>query len=296
MDGATRSASSPELHQPSSDFLRASCYRLENVRSWFINQRDRVCDPQASSFFDALNAGGFRANAHIDVLERQRLIYIAVPKCASTTIKSVLSTLNETVTRARPHQRRYSGLKSPRLVGLSAFHRLATSPDTMRFAFVRNPYARLVSAWADKFSDKPLVPGDSFVDDYLAWHGAIDAALPHGPDKTLSFAQFVVFATATARRRVDAHWQLQADLVAMPGIPLDFIGKVELFHHDFTRVLDHVDADRDLNAAIALRLNTTRHSPWPDYYSADLASRVYRAYEPDFDAFAYARAPNLAAA
>jgi hypothetical protein len=286
------------LIEPSSDFFHSTRYRLEHVRSWFINQRDRLFDPQASLFFDALNAGGFRPNAHIDVLAGLRLIYVSVPKCASTTIKTVLSALNgpDADLRERPHQRRYSGLKSPRLVGLSAFHRLATNPDTMRFAFVRNPYARLVSAWADKFSDKPLVPGDSFVDDYLAWRGAIDAGLPQGPDKTLSFAQFVVFATATAHRRVDAHWQLQADLVAMPGIPLDFIGKVEMFHHDFTRVLDHVDADRDLNAPLALRLNTTRHRPWPDYYSADLAARVYRAYEPDFDTFGYPRAPKLAAA
>lgn len=285
------------MSRPRSDFISASRYYLANARSWFVNRRDRLLDPQASSFFDRLDADGFNPNAHIDVLVQHRLIYIAVPKCASTTVKTVLSALNGTaVPREHLHRRRHSGLKSPRLTGLSAFYRLATSPATMRFSFVRNPYARLVSAWADKFSDKPLVPGDAFVDQYLAWRNTVDASLPQGPNATLSFAQFVEFASATARCRVDAHWQLQDDLLNMPGIRVDFVGKVEFFRRDFARVLEHVSADRRLHEGIATRMNATRHRPWPDYYSPALAARVYRAYEPDFSRFGYPRALTAEAA
>ncbi len=257
-----------------------------------MNLRDRWFDPPALAFFQAMS-DGFNPDAHIDALPRHRLIYyISVPKCASTTIKSALSAMETGVAPApdKIHTRRFSGLKSPTQVGLSAFHRLANSTATLRFAFVRNPYARLVSAWADKYQNKPLVPGDSFVDLYLAHRAAIDGALPQGSDHTLSFAQFVEFAVASSHRRVNAHWLAQDDLLNMPGIKLDFVGKVESFREDFTRVLDHVGTDPRTQRAVGTTHNASCHRPWPDYYTDALAARVYRAYECDFGRFGYTRA------
>jgi hypothetical protein len=109
--------------------------------------RDRWLGPPALLFFN--------------VLLRHRLIYISVPKCALTTIKSPLGALELGLAPPpdKVHTRRYSGLKSPTQVGLSAFRRLANSAATLQFAFVRNPDARLVSAWADKFQiDRPCPP------------------------------------------------------------------------------------------------------------------------------------------
>ena len=76
----------------------------------------------------------------------------------------------------------------------------------------------------------------------------------------------------------------------MPGIALDFVGKVELFRADFTRVLDHVGADQRMRETLGTTHNTSRHRPWPDYYTDALAARVHRAYACDFDRFGYARA------
>ncbi len=239
-----------------------------------------------------MRVGGFDPDRHIDVLPRHHLIYLSVPKCASTTIKSALSELQSGALPAADqiHVRRNSGLTSPSQVGLSTFHRLATGAATLRFAFVRNPYARLVSAWADKFQNKPLVPGDSFTDLYLNHRAAIDPALPLGAEQTLSFAQFVEFAVATGHRRINAHWQTQDDLLNMPGISLDFVGKVETFREDFVRILDHAGADQRTRQAIDFYHNVSRHGPWADYYSDALAARVHRAYECDFDRFGYTRA------
>jgi len=257
-----------------------------------VNLRDRWLDRPALSFFEAMQAGGFDPDAHIDVLPRQRLIYVSVPKCASTTIKSALSRIQ--IGAAPPpdkiHIRRHSGLNSPTQVGLSTFYRLASSRSVLSFAFVRNPYARLVSAWADKFQGKPLVAGNSFIDLYLTHRAAIDPGLPQGPEQTLPFAQFVDFAIASSGQRINAHWQSQDDLLNMPGLGLDFIGKVESLPHDFGRVLDHVGADQRIRRMIGVYHNTSQHWPWPDYYTDALAARVRRAYERDFDRFNYAGA------
>jgi len=188
------------------------------------------------------------------------------------------------------HLRRYSGLKSPKQVGPSTFHRLVNDRTALRFSFVRNPYDRLVSAWADKFQNKPLVAGDSIIETYLKHRKAMDLPLPKSADQTLSFADFVHFASATADRRIDAHWQLQGDILDLPGIGFDFIGKVESFSRDFARVLEHVGADHAMKAAINAHFNKSWRQPWRDYYTGALADRAYRAYERDFDRLSYARA------
>lgn len=255
------------------------------------NSVERRFDARAASFHARLITYGCDPDAHIDVLPEYRLIYICVPKCASTTIKMVLSAMTgyHATLFERIHKRRYSGLKSPSQVGLSTLYRTAVDSSTLRFAFVRNPYDRLVSAWADKFKNRPLVPGDSFIDKYLQHRGAIDSALPAGPQRALSFADFVTFATATAHRRIDAHWQLQDDILNMPGINLDFIGKVESFESDFARVIDHLSHHRPGRSMVIAPLHRSNHQPWPQYYSSTLADRVYRAYERDFDRLRYSR-------
>jgi hypothetical protein len=273
--------------------LSSHCeYYFSGAFSGVRNYRDRWFDRSAAAFYSQLIGEGFAPNSHIDVLPQHRLIYVCVPKCASTTIKMALSRL----TSRKPgsfdelHKRRFSGLTSPARVGVGRFYRLATSSQTLRFAFVRNPYARLVSAWADKFQNKPLAPGeDSFVDQYLAGRSSIDAALPIGSGSTLSFAQFVRYAAATANDRVDAHWHLQDDILNMPGIQLDMVGKVETFHADFARVLDHIGADDRMRQLSYIPHNLSQHCAWQSYYSRDLADCVYRAYRRDFDRFGYSR-------
>ena len=270
---------------------RRGRYALHRAAASLINLRDRWRDPAAARFFQALVAEGFDPEAHIDVLPQQRLIYLCVPKSASTTIKAALAAIaGRTVPPHRLHARRHSGLSSPRHVGISTFHHLATNPRTLRFSFVRNPYARLVSAWADKYRGRPLVAGDDFVDQYLAYRRADGRPPVRGSDETLSFADFVAFACATADARLNAHWAVQDDMVTMPGIALDFIGKVETFGRDFARVIDHIDPRRQSGLALAPHHNISAHAAWQRYYDDALAARVHRAYERDFDRFGYARA------
>ena len=273
-------------------FARSQClYHAGRARAYAATWLDRCRDPAAAAFYSELVARGCAPNAHIDVLPRYRIVYLCIPKCASTTIKMALSALagRTPASFEQVHQRRHSGLKSPFEIGLSNFRALALDRAALRFAFVRNPYDRLVSAWADKFQNKRLVPGDDFIDKYLEYRDTKDPALPGGAGETLSFAGFVRFAAATAQARLDPHWHCQDDMLDMPGIKLDFIGKVESFDEDFARVLEHVGAGQALRDAIGGRLNPSRHLPWRDYYRSALADQVYRAYERDFDRLQYPR-------
>lgn len=247
-----------------------------------INKRS---DQPALAFYREIRNSGFDADTWIDVLPRQKLIYVNVPKAASTTIRSVLSAFE---TCSRPphedvlHKRRCSGLLSPSLAGLNVFHEMANSADTLRFTFVRNPYARLVSAWSDKIYGKPLRRGDPYIDLYL---DSAPQARQSRPVQSLSFAAFVHFVHETIDGSVDPHWDRQVARTSVPGIKLDLIGRVETFDSDFATVLQHAR-----KSSIKLpRLNESGTSDWPSYYSGELAGIVYRLYEQDFDAFRYPR-------
>jgi hypothetical protein len=264
----------------------ASWFGSRVVTSW--------SKPEAVDYCDALVKSAYEVDELINVVPSHRLIYVVVPKAACTRIRITLGTFTgrHSLSLSARRRRHVRGPKGPRSLGMASFYELATDPATLRFSFTRNPYARLVSLWSMTTWSAPLVPNGEFISTYLALRPEIDPSLPTGPDSRLTFADFIHFTTATARRRVNPHWQLQEDLVYGPGLPLDFIGKVESFDRDFARVYDHVGASEDMRRQTSGRVNETSHRPWREYYTPELADAVYRAYEPDFDRFGYARAIN----
>lgn len=145
-------------------------------------------------------------------------------------------------------------------------------------------------SWADKFSGKPLIPGDPFVDYYLRERSAADSRLPNGPERSLSFANFVRFISDVPETRRDSHVQPQSAILGIPGLRYTFIDKVESFDADFARVLDFLNASDEVRSEAAQPINKSHHEDWPAYYTAELADRVYRTYEADFDSYSYSRA------
>jgi hypothetical protein len=260
---------------------------------WIISEQiARFRDPTAFNFYRRLRYGGYNPDLLVNVVPVKKLIYVSIPKAASTRIRATLAAVTGQRMRSiRTHRRhKYSGPYGPRSMTVGAFFQLANSPETLRFSFVRNPYARTVSFWADKFYGKPLISGDTFVNFYLDYREEVDSRLPAGPDQTLPFPEFVMFAAAMARRRREIHVQAQDDILSMPGIKLDFIGRVESFRQDFVRVLDHIGASEDVRQDAFIPLNESHVDDWPEYYTSELANQIYRAYECDFDRFNYPRA------
>jgi hypothetical protein len=244
--------------------------------------------PPAAEFYRWLQSGSYFPDLLINVVPTHKILYLLVPKAASIRIRLTLASVVNRRMRSLNRGRRckYRGPYGPRSMTVGSFFRLPTSSETLRFSFVRNPYARAVSCSADK---KPLVVGDHFVDFYLAHRRTIDASLAVGPDRTLPFSDFVTFAAAIAKRRGDIHIQTQEDILSMPGINLDFTGKVESFWEDFACVFDHIGANHAVRREAAIHVNESHCDDWPNYYTGDLADLIYRAYECDFDQFGYPR-------
>lgn len=261
---------------------------LRQLRSRVKEPILAIANPAALRFFRDVMEHAYLPDDLIDVSPRLGLIYVAVPKAASSRIRSNLAAMlgRDTVSgwqsdeNWRVHDRRESGLFAPRH-GIVQFHRLATDPDALRFTFVRNPYTRLLSCWADQYRDRPLVPGYGRVEVYLAHRERADPSLPAGPEATLSFADFVRFTCASAEWRIDKHWQVQSDIVDLKGLSFDLVGKTESFAEDFKVVLDHVGASEKVRTASMPPLHTSARRRISDYFTPELSQLVHRAYERD---------------
>jgi hypothetical protein len=64
---------------------------------------------------------------------------------------------------------------------------------------------------------------------------------------------------------------------------------MERFNEDCAHVLDRIGVTDDIRREVLKRVNPSRHGTLSEYYTSEMAERVYRAHERDFDRFRYAK-------
>jgi len=133
-----------------------------------------------------------------------------------------------------------------------------------RFAFVRNPYTRVLSAYLDKVERRAVRRGEeSRFEDFLA-------------------------SLKRDQLHANAHWTPQADLLLLPFEQFDFIGKVENLTQDLETV-----RQRLLNVPIDAGMRdersnaTNANSKIAQYYTPGCAEIVRDLYARDFELFGY---------
>ena len=103
--------------------------------------------------------------------------------------------------------------------------RWENTEDQFIFTFVRNPYARVLSAYLDKIAHPP---------EPAVWP---PFAARHGLDAPPSFADFLDLIAGEQIAEMDPHWRPQSVLIGLGIVPFDFIGSVELMDEDLRQVL-----------------------------------------------------------
>ncbi len=223
---------------------------------------------------------------------RHRYFCMAIPKNACTKTKLVLQQLEGLPLPPeadRIHYRDEAGLAFlPSIGDFSTGEgvEILTSPDWFRFAFVRNPYARLFSAYKSQVMD--------LNSPYMGFRESIrqHAGYPTPPGGTpgrVGFADFVAYNAGQADGERDGHWKSQTGSLHLERIRYDFIGRVESFAGDFAGVLRRFGASSELLSSLFERVNTTPALPLAAAFSKQLADSVYTIYREDFNAFAYSQ-------
>ncbi|MEL0167855.1 MAG: sulfotransferase family protein [Pseudomonadaceae bacterium] len=153
--------------------------------------------------------------------EQQGFGYIQIPKVATRSIRKALHVSSGATTELND----FTAFESDNSAHVSKKHiRRQVDQGLFVFAFVRDPLARLHSAWVNK-----IVDGEKF--------GRRNILRCHGMHYGMSFADFVRRVSELKDNQVDRHIRSQAWFLAdEKGLLPQFVGQLERFGDDWQRL------------------------------------------------------------
>lgn len=150
------------------------------------------------------------------------------------------------------------------------------------FTFVRNPFARVLSAYLDKIeknkAPKIHIVRSLFKSDEL--------------DKPVSFKEFVKLLHMNNKvLYIDKHWRPQTANLVVPEIKYDFIGRLENFDEDFQEVEKEIKRKGEPSKKRKVK-NYTPHQTSANekirhYYDEETIELIREIYADDFKNFQY---------
>lgn len=206
----------------------------------------------------------------LHVVPRLGAVYVNNPKVACSTIKLALQ-------RAQLSQPDYLPAKSvhdhegsplltwPDVDSAQAAQHLA---DAFVFSFVRNPYTRLQSAYANKILEPQK-------------NGAFRRSAGFDKDDVPDFDDFVEALTKKPAHKHNPHWRSQWINLSIDAIRFDFIGRLERFDADWAEIAARLrlPANPERAGKVSAREKIA--------YSARSAATVATIYARDFETFGY---------
>lgn len=235
----------------------------------------------------------------------RRIALLLNPKVMTTFLRRFLvDGLAEFRGLDDPSEGRYRLLGAARkfpVARLGVYREFLRSPQDYRtFAFVRNPYARIWSAWADKFRNGHDATPDGRTSGYprSMRRGELRAArrfarrtgLPGSKaGEIVPLDTFVAYAAATPPGRRNQHWEQQCIVLQQPEIPLTDVVRIETGLEDGMHQLAAAlgfSADW-ARSKLYERINTSATHGTVSAMTESAARTIRRAYSPDFDRFGY---------
>jgi len=227
---------------------------------------------------------GMRADARWRAYSRTTInpeagyVYFRIPKNANSTIAKTLLYHHDPdgYDPSQDSGARIAKGAFRRLWGSRCYSLAALRSSYLTFAFARNPYSRLLSAYLDKTQ----TPGK---DASYRW---VAAAMGRESARELSFEEFVTYLEQGGLR-ANTHWFPQSELLPVGAGELDFLGRVETLETDAQALISRIyGADRWRGLQSASNATGAR-SRLVDYYDEGLARRVRDLYARDFEELGY---------
>lgn len=212
-------------------------------------------------------------------LERYDAVYIDIAKVASSSLKATFASLLDLDLDAvdgNPHE-----VEFPR-PPYSAYTEEWLYPGLYTFAFVRNPWDRLVSCYRDKIGGE--------VDDFTNFsESGVAHCLAHFDvfSANMSFEKFVHAVASIPEAEADEHFRSQHDyLTNLSGdIAVDFVGRYENLVSDFQHLAHEIGLPSNT------KLHRLQAAPkvvdYADYYTPDTRNVVATRFAQDIELFSY---------
>jgi hypothetical protein len=214
-------------------------------------------------------------------------LYQPIAKCACTTIKTLLLQLEGLPVDSnvwRRHQKEFNGFRGTNHLTIQEqLDVFEGRTETFKFVFVRNPYARLASAYEDKIRLNPT----PYLLRKIRRSAASQGIVVSDP---ITFEQFVAVISRQSLEEMDHHFRPQYYEGVFGIVKYDFIGRMETMPEDLIYVFDRIGAPDGLIARVDERYNMAGSSLkiWETVSPA--VQRLYLAtFGIDFDLLQYTR-------
>ena len=216
----------------------------------------------------------------IVALHKFRVLYFAVPKVANSSIKSICVDLlgidvpDGTWKPSLFNTRKFDHLYDRRAVLISLAEAQKLS-GYWKFAFVRNPWDRLVSCFHEKLAgDHPAAKAFTAT---MRRKGVLT-------DLQVSFPDFVRGIAEVPDPLADRHIRSQHCFLAGEDgkLLVDYVGRFERLALDFQLVGRRLGVDIELP-----HLLKSDRRPYKEYYSNELRTLVGERYRRDIELFEY---------
>ena len=224
-------------------------------------------------------------HAHLDTAclfvstERYRFIYQPIPKVGCTTMKSLVL---DAIDCPIPDniEKIHILLEGNKLISHGVKRAYWDDMDykdqnVFSFAFVRNPWARLISCYHNK-----VLKLRPYVFDSFAW------LYPGTHFERMSFTDFVHFICRIPNDLCEPHFKPQS--LFFNDRDVDFVGRLENFSNDLTQIIERIGLDEKFLKWCALGKNLTpsKHH-YTDFYNIKTRRLVAEKYKSDIAQFNY---------
>ena len=216
---------------------------------------------------------------HCIFLQEYRTIYIPIPKVACTTLKQVCYALihHRQGTVKRIHQASFPTVQ-PQEIDAYQDHTI--------FCFVRNPWDRLVSCYADKIRNTSLT--NRFYTDGV-FNGFLKYKTPMGYPafiKGMSFLEFAYTVANIPDREAENHFRSQYWFLTDKNgrLRITYTGKYENFQNDFDRLKTIAKWPQECELPHMMQ---SKRQDYRQYYTPEIRDIVAERYAKDISLFDY---------
>lgn len=211
-------------------------------------------------------------------LPKNKAIYFFIPKVACTSIKKVI---------ADSLDYKIKNINDPQSIHLIHFpyekrNEIKEGDDFFKFAFVRNPWSRILSCYKNRISDDPNLNHGIYEDGvFKPWKQMYGPKFWAG----MSFKEFVNEVFLISGEFAESHFRSQHTFLTDSKGELlpDFIGKFENLQEDFNIVCKEIG----IKAVTLPRLMNSDHKHYSKYYDEETKILIGRRYKKDIELFGY---------
>jgi len=211
------------------------------------------------------------------ISKKYKFIFIHIPKTGGCSVESALMShlgKEDLITDRMNYQHKKINAKFcniPHHVTLRDFHELTHNryKDYYKFAFVRNPYDRMVSMYSFYSQLKNGKVGESEFEKFNIWLLGEENII--NPKLNLK-------AQNQWKNKPQVEW-----VVNNNKIDVDFIGRMETFDSDLLTIGRKIG----MNIEKIPHKNKSKHSHYSNFFSAEAKRKTEKEYMDDFKKFNY---------